>query len=185
MTPISFFAEGVPKGQPRPRAFAMNGKARVYDPGTAEGWKSAVAVAARPFLSTRFTEPVSIAIVFVLPRPKKHFFTGKKADLLRPDAPLYDGRKPDLDNYEKAVWDSLVIIGLLADDCLIVKSDSTKIFSPDGRTGAFIALRLADTLFAQTLVDKITNPRSASLKVEDAPRTGEIAGSPPVCASVS
>lgn len=30
-----------------------------------------------------------------------------------------------------------------------------------------------------------TNPRSASLKVEDAPRTGEIAGAPPACASVS
>ena len=40
-------APGIPKGQPRPRAFSRNGHARVFDPGTAEGWKSAVAVAAQ------------------------------------------------------------------------------------------------------------------------------------------
>jgi len=36
---FSTFARGAPKGQPRPRAFSREGKASVYDPGTAEGLK--------------------------------------------------------------------------------------------------------------------------------------------------
>jgi len=47
MSQIHFFVSGDPKAQPRIRAFAINGHARVYDPGTAEGWKSLIAVAAR------------------------------------------------------------------------------------------------------------------------------------------
>ena len=47
---ISFAVQGVPKGQPRPRAFAFKGKARVFDPGTAEEWESRIAEAARPHL---------------------------------------------------------------------------------------------------------------------------------------
>lgn len=45
---ITFFIHGDPKPQPRPRAFArrMGAKfvARVYDAGTAEGWKSQIAM---------------------------------------------------------------------------------------------------------------------------------------------
>src|SRR6185436_16159144 len=32
MREISFWADGEPKGQPRPRAFAIHGKVRMYDP---------------------------------------------------------------------------------------------------------------------------------------------------------
>ena len=50
--PITVRVYGEPKGQPRPRAFAKpigGGKfsARVYDAGTAEGWKSQIAQAFR------------------------------------------------------------------------------------------------------------------------------------------
>ena len=57
MTPILFFVRGEPKGQPRPRSFALRGKGgkpilsktgqpiiRVYESGTAEEWKSQVAL---------------------------------------------------------------------------------------------------------------------------------------------
>lgn len=54
---ITFFAQGLPKGQPRPRAFAMKignkFQARVFDSGTAENWKSRIAEAARPHLRKR------------------------------------------------------------------------------------------------------------------------------------
>lgn len=71
---ISFSVQGVPKGQPRPRAFAFKGKARVFDPGTAEGWKSAIAEAARPHLPREpLAGPVALEVAFSFPRPKKHF----------------------------------------------------------------------------------------------------------------
>lgn len=157
MTPISFFAEGVPKGQPRPRAFAMNGKARVYDPGTAEGWKSAVAIAARPFLSDgRFVGPIRFSCMFVFPRPKSHYFTGKRAHVLRDDAPEYNTGKPDIDNALKAVMDALVVLGLIADDALIVQIESAKLYAAGSRTGALITIRSAGTLFATTFADSIS-----------------------------
>lgn len=179
MTPISFFAQGVPKGQPRMRAFARKFgdkfQARVYDPGTAEGWKSCVAEAAKPFLrSERITDPVFVSCVFVLPRPKKHFFTGARSNVLRPDAPLYDTRKPDLDNYEKAVWDALVIIGMLADDALIVQNTSSKLFAFGPKTGALITIQPADDLFAIGTGERI----SASFKSEDHARASVIPGVP-------
>ena len=38
---------GDPKPQPRPKAFKRGKHAAVYDPGTAEGWKGSIALAAR------------------------------------------------------------------------------------------------------------------------------------------
>lgn len=145
MKPISFFVQGNPKGQPRPRAFAFQGRARVYDPGTAEGWKSSIAEAARQHKPDQpITEPLFVGCVFILPRPKKHYGTGKRSTELRPDAPYFCAKKPDLDNYEKAVWDTLVTLGFLADDALIVHSDSVKLFSNGAPTGVFIRIALAD-----------------------------------------
>lgn len=145
MKPISFFVEGNPKGQPRPRAFAFKGKARVYDPGTAEGWKSSIAEAARKFKpEQQISQPVFVGCVFILPRPKNHFGTGKRSTQLRPDAPYFCAKKPDLDNYEKAVWDTLVVLGFLLDDALIVHSDSVKLYSNGAPSGCFIRIALAD-----------------------------------------
>jgi Holliday junction resolvase RusA-like endonuclease len=116
---------GEPKGQPRPRAFArkMGGKyvARVYDAGTAEGWKSLVAAAVRPHLpDAPWTEPLIVELSFTMPRPRGHFRTGKRAHELRDDAPSWHTGKPDGDNLAKAVLDTLSQIGLWRDDCQVV-----------------------------------------------------------------
>jgi len=36
---LSFFVAGIPKGQPRVKAFSRGKHAGVYDPGTSDGWK--------------------------------------------------------------------------------------------------------------------------------------------------
>ena len=69
---ISFFVRGQPKAQPRGRAFAVGGKARIYNPATAEGWKGAIACAALQHLPTEpLTGPLRVDIDFFLPRPKR------------------------------------------------------------------------------------------------------------------
>jgi crossover junction endodeoxyribonuclease RusA len=116
MKHAAFFVSGTPKGQPRPRAFARGGKARVYDPGTAEGWKGQVALAAKEHLPPAPVDlPVVIHLRFELPRPKGHYCKSG----LKPTAPEYHLGKPDIDNLAKAVLDALVAIGFLRDDCLI------------------------------------------------------------------
>lgn len=115
--PISFFVPGEPKGQPRPRAFAFHGKARVFDPGTAEHWKSQIALAAKQKLKTPFAGPVRLDLTFYFPRPKKHY----KRDVLRPDAPGYQTTKPDADNLAKAVMDALTTLGAWKDDTQVAE----------------------------------------------------------------
>jgi Holliday junction resolvase RusA-like endonuclease len=133
-----FFAPGIPKGQPRPRAFSRNGHARVFDPGTAEGWKSAVAVAAQD-LRGAFTSarPLKVAIRFTFPRPKTH---RRRDGSLRPGAPIFHSSKPDIDNAAKAVLDALTQIGVWADDCQVVNLFLSKRYADDGRPGAQVTI---------------------------------------------
>jgi Holliday junction resolvase RusA-like endonuclease len=137
---LSFFVPGTPKAQPRPRAFARNfgGKwqARVYDASTAEGWKAAIAVAAKPFLpSEPLVGPVELHIDFYMPRPKSH--STKKG--LRPAAPNWHTQKPDIDNLEKAVMDALTQIGMWSDDSQVCVKQTTKFWSSE-KSGARIVI---------------------------------------------
>jgi Holliday junction resolvase RusA-like endonuclease len=107
-------ANGMPKGQPRPRAFSRGGKAAVYDPGTAEGWKSCVAVAAAALEGACIHAPLSVTLTFYLPRPKNHYRTN---GMLKPTSPVYmHDSKPDADNLAKAVLDALTNIRAWLDD---------------------------------------------------------------------
>lgn len=115
-TIINFFASGDPKGQPRPRAFAMKiggtYQARVFDSGTAEHWKSQVATAAMPAAPERpIAGPVKLSLCFNLRRPRSHFRSGARATELRLDAPFNHVGKPDADNLAKAVMDALTQLG--------------------------------------------------------------------------
>lgn len=130
---IEFFAAGIPKGQPRPRAFSRGGIAKVYDPGTAEGWKGQVALAANPFLPPWPLEgPLHVRLDFCFPRPKNHY---RKAGL-KPDAPKHHIAKPDADNAAKAVFDALTILGMWKDDSQIAGCMITKFYAE--RPGCFI-----------------------------------------------
>ena len=117
--PFTVRVYGTPKGQPRARAFARNGMVRMYDPATAEGWKSQIAEAMRQHIpATPYEGPIRLDITFIMPRPKSHFRTGKNADVLRDDAPIWFTARPDRDNLDKACLDALTQIGFWKDDCL-------------------------------------------------------------------
>lgn len=124
VTKIEFGVLGEPVGQPRPRAFARKfGKkwqARVYTPGTAEAWKSAIAAAAKEHLPLiPWDGPLRLSVTFTMPRPKKHSRGGDVDRGLRDDAPDHHVGTPDLDNMLKAVKDALGQIGLWDDDCQV------------------------------------------------------------------
>lgn len=132
METIQFFAQGIPKGQPRPKAFARGGHAAVYDPGTAEGWKGQVALAARPFLKALPSDhpPLSLRLDFYMPRPKAHFHTGRFRDgVLRESSPKYHTGKPDADNLAKAVMDALTQLNIWRDDACVVDLRVKKLYA--------------------------------------------------------
>lgn len=132
---------GIPKGQPRPRAFARidsvgRAKARVYDPGTAEAWKSAVVVAgasARP--KQPIEGPVSVVMYFMMPRPKRLY---RKKD---PAWGIPCPSKPDWDNLAKGTLDAMTADGWWRDDAQIVDARVSKNYhEKDGAPGAMITV---------------------------------------------
>lgn len=114
---------GEPKGQPRPQAFVRKGKggapgkAGVYDPKTADGWKGLVVLACKEGLEGKLlTLPLMVALTFYFPRPAIH--VGKRG--LKPSAPrAIHRRTPDADNAAKAVLDALTVIQAWQDDAQI------------------------------------------------------------------
>jgi len=148
----SFRVDGQPRPQPRHRAFARKGKdgrfhARAFDPGTAEGWKAAVALAAKPFLHGEpVGGPVRVDVEFIFERPKGHFGTGRNSGVLKPAAPHWHTRGMgtnggDRDNLDKAVLDALTQVGLWKDDGQVCDGSVRKRFAEQGeRPGAVISV---------------------------------------------
>lgn len=74
MSAWTFTAQAVPRGQPRVRATAFGGRARVWTPSTADGFKSAVALAARDAVEPErwpIRHGWTLTAVFYLPRPQR------------------------------------------------------------------------------------------------------------------
>lgn len=125
---------GSPKGQPRPRARIIGNRAGVYNPKTADDWKSAVMVAVREVMPfDQFTGPVAVSMDFYLKRPKR---------LMRakdPDGPIAHDTKPDIDNLMKSTIDAMTEVGVWSDDKLVACADVTKWYAAKGdRTGATV-----------------------------------------------
>jgi Holliday junction resolvase RusA-like endonuclease len=132
----AFDVQGIPKGQPRPRAAFFRGKARVYDPGTAEGWKAAIQLAAKPFLpAVPLDCPLRLTVALFFPRP------GRLLTRKSPDGQIPHTAKPDADNALKAVMDCLTGIGMWRDDALVCSSTVEKYYAAKTqRSGAVIQI---------------------------------------------
>lgn len=140
LTPLlTIRVHGEPKGQPRARAFAVGGKARMYDPGTAEGWKSCVAMAAQQagFPDSPAVEPIRLSVTFLFPRPGR---LNKKSS---PPGRIPHTAKPDIDNALKAVMDCLTQIGVWCDDKQVSLGECPKFYAAKGeKPGAEIRIEV-------------------------------------------
>ena len=140
---VTFFATGTPKGQPRPRAFSRGGRAAVYDPGTAEGWKGQVALAWRDTGHQKMADAPAYKVLlrFRFPRPKSHFNSKEE---LKPTAPVWFTGKPDSDNLGKAILDALTTLGIWKDDALVVELCVSKKYA-EQNSGCMIHIETIDS----------------------------------------
>lgn len=139
---LSVYVPGTPKGQPRPRAFSRGGHARVYDPGTAEGWKGEIASALRSWAGARFLGALRVVLHFDMPRPAGHF---RASGEFRPAfVGLAHTQKPDLDNLAKAVLDCLTAIGVWGDDAQVVTLEASRHWSVSRSGGCQIIVYRED-----------------------------------------
>jgi len=130
---------GQPKAQPRARAFACNGKARMYDPGTAEAWKGDIARQTTNLHGMNLLGCLKVSLYFFMDRPKSHFKNDGKS--LKSTAPKrYFAKKPDADNLAKAVLDALTALNVWGDDSQVVILEVTKVWSIDQRAGCILTI---------------------------------------------
>jgi len=130
---IKVFISGDPKGQPRAKAFVRGGHAAVYNPTTAEGWKSRIAEEVKPYLpESPHDGPVVCDLTFFFRRPQSHYGKRKGKPYLKDKAPRVYTNKPDRDNLDKAVMDCLTQIGLWKDDCLVYAVQIVKLYADEG-----------------------------------------------------
>lgn len=125
---IDFFVAGIPKAQPRVKAFVRGGHAGVYTPDSADAWKQAVrqqSVANAPECFT--AAPIRISLDFFFPRPKAHY---KRDGSVKPNAPIWHQNKPDIDNLIKALTDAITDTQRIwLDDSQICEITATKTYA--------------------------------------------------------
>lgn len=132
----ALYVTGLPIAQGSMSAFpTRSGRIVVTDQKgpNLKSWRTQVANAARQAHDGEpFDGPVSVSIAFVLPRPKKHYRTGRFAHLLRPDAPTWHTTKPDIDKLERAILDALTQSGTIHDDAQVARLNATKTYGDPG-----------------------------------------------------
>ena len=134
------FIEGLPKPQPRVKAFNRGGKAGVYTPDTPalREWRYNIIAGLQRHKDEGIGGAFDVKLNFYLPRPKSHFRTGKFKNLLKQGSPKYHTSKPDVDNLAKLVLDELGKMRYWTDDARVVSLVVTKGYADVINTGCRI-----------------------------------------------
>lgn len=121
---------GDPVSQLRPRATRTKKGVRLYDPEKTEKYKRAVRLSARAqWQGQPLREPLSVDIKFFKALQKT---CTKKEKKLKLEGKIRPTVKPDIDNYTKAILDSLNDI-VWHDDSFVVDLKASKFYSEKPR----------------------------------------------------
>lgn len=124
-------------GRPRPKGstqsfLAPSGKIVTHDAAGIPGltWEQGIASAAlvartEAGLAIVQRRPVGVKAVFFVPRNKGDYGTGRNSSVLKPSAPAFPARKPDVDKYLRRVLDALSGV-VFADDGQVVDVRAAK-----------------------------------------------------------
>lgn len=101
-------------------------------------WRSSVVKAIKAVTGGKqlFDGAVCVDIAYALPRPKKHYGTGRNAGTPKGSSPIHHTEKPDKDKLDRAIYDALTESGIIKDDKVIVGGSSWKRWSLDREPGA-------------------------------------------------
>ncbi|HEP1576755.1 TPA: RusA family crossover junction endodeoxyribonuclease [Streptococcus suis] len=132
-----------PKPQSRPRAGMRGRRATVYEDGKMVAWrKKCTELVRQLYDGPYFDGSIKVDVTFYMPAPKSISEPPKpksKAKKVQQydnfiNERIYVDKKPDLDNLEKAVYDSISNAGCVwTDDNIIVEHTTRKVYSPRPR----------------------------------------------------
>ena len=167
MSDLTIDVVGTPAPQGSKRAYVVAGRARLTESSSkVKPWRQDVVAAVETFLGRDYIKvggpgggvawgkelrgnlplqmPLAVRVEFFIARPGYHFRTGKHAGVLKPTAPSYVDKKPDVDKLLRSTLDALTTSGLIRDDAQIVELRGVKRYA-DAATGARITITPLDT----------------------------------------
>lgn len=106
-------------------------------------WRQDVKHAALGALTDRLEGPVLVRVTFYLPRPRAHYGTGRNAARLKPAAPTYHEKRPDLDKLLRSTLDALGEAGVWRDDSQVTEVQAVKRYTDTTPPGAHITVQHA------------------------------------------
>lgn len=118
------FVPGLPASQGSKKAVLhkTSGRVVMMESSKLRPWRDSVMAAVRAegwHHEPLIVGPVQLQLLFVLPRPKHHYRTGRFAHELKSNAPHWHSGVPDASKLQRAVEDALVQAGALRDDAQI------------------------------------------------------------------
>lgn len=123
---------GEPKAQARHRHFTRGTFSGTYDPSK-DKKETFASILQSEAPKEPISAPIALELTFYMSRPKNHYGTGRKSEMLKDSAPEHHSGRPDLDNLTKFVQDALNKI-YYKDDALICQLVACKVYSERPRT---------------------------------------------------
>ena len=144
-SPVSFTFRVLGTPVPQGSVKAFGSRVVANNEHALGSWRSDVASAAQRAKPADWdiNAAVSLRCEFVFPRPQSHYGTGKNVTKLKPSAPRYHVKTPDVDKLVRGVADSIgdaVARVLLNNDSQIVSIYAAKRYSTDDFLGAIITI---------------------------------------------
>jgi len=134
---IEFFVPGTPVPKGSAKAFVVKGRAVVtQDNGSKQKpWASSISYTAQQVMQGQrpFQGPIEIGLLFIMPRPKGHYGSGKNCYQIKTSSPVHHVVKPDLDKLVRCVKDALTGV-VWGDDSQVCRmSDVSKQYETASR----------------------------------------------------
>ena len=119
-----------PMSQKRHKARRAGNKIFMYDPSSKD--KGRFKDKCSEFAPIHPLEgPISVSMIFHMPRPKSHYRTGRYSHLLKENMPKLHVSKPDIDNIVKFYLDAMTG-SFWRDDASVCTIEASKIYSEEG-----------------------------------------------------
>lgn len=147
---ITFSVVGTPAPQGSKRGFVNPKNGRVIiteDSQKTKPWRQDVRAAALTAMTGRdpLDGPLEVTIAFAMARPGYHFGTGRNAGVLKPTAPTYVDKKPDIDKLARSTLDALTEARVFRDDAQVSALNIVKGYATDPqKPGAHITIAPLD-----------------------------------------